>query len=242
MELCTITSKGYWDKMYDQDCVMLLTHLALKYPEYTKLATQGRGRFCYKYLDNSLIEAGESLSIKDVFKAAAAVQPDCIILPDVFKDGAGTIAAIEEATKWLEANELEQEYCYMGVCHGKDKKEFQETYEYLNAHPYITHIGIPKVITTWTSRASLFDIWGSTEKYIHFLGAWESLAEIRELPDEVRAKVTSIDTCLPELIALQGKAPGEEREGTIDLEEEYRLDLGTYKKVMDVANEWCRIE
>ena len=232
MDLCSITpvNKAQW--MFTQPRVMLLTHLVEKYPEYEKLASSSSS---YKILDNSLIELGDSLNMERVYKAAKKVKAQEIILMDSYPDGPKTIENIKKSLKWLIENNHIGEFKLQAVCHGRNLKEFKETFDYINNNPLIDVIGIPKVLSSWCGeRWKLFDIFKNTSKEIHFLGSWYSLKEILDMPKEVYDKVRSCDTCLPSLYIIQNKNIRENREGTIDLEKDY--PALTEKKYFSLMN------
>ena len=223
MDFCSINPKGTWEWMYEMPRVMLLTHLVEKYPEYVRLANNHPRT--YKILDNSLIELGGALSMERLIQAADAIGADEIILPDVFKDGKATIESTKEAIDWLKERNLLGRYKLMAVAHGNNKDEWKECFDILDEIPEIDVIGIPKVTSTWLeerNRKNLFDVFKNSNKEIHFLGSWFNLDELCKLDKEVKVRVRSVDTCLPSLYAIQGKDFHEDREGTIDLEHEYK--------------------
>lgn len=74
----------------------------------------------------------------------------------------------------------------------------------------------------------------NTNKEIHLLGSWYTLAELIRLPEDVRLKVRSCDTCLPALNVIQNIGIYDTRNGTIDLEKDYpELTKEKYDKMID---------
>ena len=235
MDFCSIMPKGAYALMYKNSArVMLLTHLVEKDNEYVALA---KSSTTYKILDNSLIEIGSALSLDRLMDAAAKVKADEIILPDVFKDGEATVGSVKASIKELKEKHYLGKYKLMAVCHGKTEEEFRKCFVALNEMPEIDVIGIPKVMCSFNwvknTRASLYPIFKDAKKEIHFLGVWNNLSEIIDLPKEVYNKVRSVDTCLFALDIIQNKKFEENRNGTIHLDKEYpELTEEKYDKLM----------
>ena len=224
MYICSIMPKGKYQLMYREPMVMLLTHLVEADDTYVKLALSHPST--YKILDNSLIELGGALPMERLVAAADKVKASEIILPDVFKDAKATVNATKDAIKWLKKNNYLGKYKLMAVCHGKTEKEFNWCFHKLNKMKYVDVIGIPKVMCSfdWVnkSRASLYPVFQKTKKEIHFLGVWENLGELLDLPSDVYKKVRSVDTCLFALDVIQNLNFRDNRKGTIKLDREYR--------------------
>ena len=190
MILCPINPVKQIEWSYEKPYVMILAHLT-KYPEYVAIANNSEQSDVYKIMDNSLIELGEAFGIADVYEAATKLHPQEIILPDVFQDGPATIKAVNDAIEWLRENNHLGEFNLMAVAHGKTEEEFKATFDALNAIPEVTCIGIPKILSTWckdANRASLYHIWGNTDKAIHLLGSWYNLKELLDMPMEQDSK------------------------------------------------------
>ena len=222
MKLVSITPKNQWELMFEQPIAMGLTHLVQKYPDTYAEMARNRNKNCYLMLDNSIVELGESVTLKEILDAADKVQANEVILRDSYPNGPRTIERIKEDIQYLRDNNLTNKYKIMAVCHGENIEDFKATFEYINSVPEITCIGIPKVLSKWCGdRANLANIWMNTKKEIHLLGAWYTLGELIRLPQEVRDRVRSCDTCLPALNVIQNIGIYDERNGTIDLEKDY---------------------
>ena len=242
MDLCSITPIDKAEWMYECPTVMLLTHLALKHPDYCEIA---RNHTNYKILDNSIIELGHAFSIEKVYNTAKAVKANEIILEDAYPSGEKTVEAIKRSLKWLKDNNHLGEFKLQAVCHGETLEEFLRTLEFIDKCPDIDVIGIPKVLCTWVGeRYRLWEYLKNTTKEIHFLGVWDNLHEIYSMPPEVWKKVRSCDTCLPSLYAIQHKHIWEKREGTIDLESSYpALTRERYDEVMaEMEKQVCEFQ
>lgn len=235
MRLVSITPKNQWELMFKQPIAMGLTHLVQKYPDTYAEIARNRDKDCYLMLDNSIVELGESVTLKEILEAADKVQANEVILRDSYPNGPRTIERIKEDIQYLRDNNLTNKYKIMAVCHGENIEDFKATFEYINSVPEITCIGIPKVLSKWCGeRKSLSDIWLNTEKEIHLLGSWNSLEELINLPYNMRLKIRSCDTCLPALNVIQNKGVFDVREGTIDLEKDYpELTKEGHDKMMD---------
>lgn len=232
MKLIHIYPLGNLGMHYMQDTHMFLTHLVEKYPFYAKLAREVKG---YKILDNSLIELGGAVNLQRVLDAAAHIDADEIILPDVFQNGPETIKAVKASIE--ELLEIYPEgkipYKLMAVAQGKDEKEWYECYTFLLNNPYIDVIGIPKVLAKMHPQGRphfVNELCNLTYKPHHLLGLWYSMEEFHEYKhiEDIR----SCDTVLAGYMAKHGlKTSGTRPDGfTVDLEVD----------VIDYTNFNCR--
>lgn len=238
MKLCSITpvDKSKW--MYELPYVMTLSHLVEKYPKYAEIAKNRDNN--YVMVDNSIIEMGSSFSMERIYNAAKSINANEIILEDAYPRGPETIEAIERSLKWLSNNNHFGEFKLQAVCHGQNEKEFRETFNYINSIKEIDTIGIPKVLSVWApkgERASLANIFTNTDKELHYLGTWNTLKELVDMPEDLKNRVRSCDTCLPSYYAIYNMDPMENRKGTIDLEEVYPgLTKDKYYSVLETYN------
>ncbi len=196
MKLINIFPLGNLGMHYNQDMHMFLTHLVEKYPFYAKFAKEVKG---YKILDNSLIELGGAVDLKRVLEAAALIEADEIILPDVFQNGPATIDAVNTALS--ELNDLYPNrswpYKLMAVAQGKDEKEWFKCYQTLLNNPDIDVIGVPKILakTHPDGRAHFVNNYCMLkQKPHHLLGLWYSIVEFNNYEDI--EDIRSCDTVL----------------------------------------------
>lgn len=230
MKLASILPVNNINRTFDGQYAMLLAHLADKYP---KCNNKG----CYKIMDNSLIELGGAVTIKDVFDAGRKCKADEIILPDVFQDSYATLQSVKESLAWLKDRNAN---CwgmkYMAVCQGETFSDFCKCFFELEKIPEIHCIGIPKVSSTLAEERYSFEfLWQGTSKAIHLLGVWNSLDELRHYvyPSRIR----SVDTCLPALLSQNGCDPWIRRpEKTIDLLND-KIDTCHYEDILEVLRE-----
>lgn len=242
MELCSITPVSNSQWMYESPFVMTLTHLAEKYPDYVEICKNRKNN--YVITDNSIIEMGNSFSMDRVYKAAKALNSNEIILEDAYPDGELTIEAIERGLSWIVKNNHLGEFKLQAVCHGRNLTEFKKTFDYINSIKEIDVVGIPKVLSSWAPlgiRASLADIFTNTNKEIHYLGTWYSLKELIELPEDLRKRIRSCDTCLPSYYTINNMNILENRKGTIDLEKEYpKFTKEDYEKTLEIFKQYYK--
>ena len=235
MKFCSITPVGNAELMYEEDVVMLLAHLAEKNDEYVCNAFHSKK---YKIIDNSIIEMGRSFSMKRLVAQAVRCRADEIILPDEFENGSLTIEKTIKSIRWLKRKGLIGKFKLMAVCHGRTLEEFKACFKLLNLITEIDVIGIPKITQKWCgNRGELAGVFLDSQKEIHFLGCYDSLEELLLLRSNPRAfsKVRSIDTCLPSLLAMEGKGCWESREGKkIDLEKDLmsKEELHRYRQII----------
>lgn len=229
MKLINIFPLGNLGMHYTQGMHMFLTHLVEKYPFYAKMAREIKG---YKILDNSLIELGGAVNLQRVLDAAAHIDADEIILPDVFQDGPATLAAVKEAIAELLEIYSDGQFPYklMAVAQGRDEKEWYECYQALLNNPYVDVIGIPKVLAKIhpQGRPHFVNAYCELErKPHHLLGIWYSLSEVYEY--DAPGKIRSVDTVLLGYMAKHGLlTAGVRPDGyTVDLE----MDILDYSKI-----------
>lgn len=222
MKLINIFPLGNLGMHYTQDMHMFLTHLVEKYPFYAKMAREIKG---YKILDNSLIELGGAVNLQRVLDAAAHIDADEIILPDVFQDGPATIDAVQTSIEELLAIYPEGDFPYklMAVAQGSNEKEWYECYKFLLRNPYVDVIGVPKVLAKMHPKGRPYfvnELCDLQRKPHHLLGLWYSMCEFNEYEriDDIR----SCDTVLSGYMAKHGlSAAGVRPDGyTVDLEED----------------------
>lgn len=220
MQLINIFPLGNICMEFMQPMHMYLTHMVEKYPQYAETARNAGG---YKILDNSLIELGGSVDLQRVLNAAAQINADEIILPDVFQDGPATVEAVKGALQKLYDLYPMRNWPFklMAVAQGKDVEEWCDCYTYLCQHPDIDVIGIPKVCAKMHPAGRPFfvnELCDLSAKPHHLLGLWYSMTEFTEYKrlDLIR----SCDTVLLAYMAKYGMTTcGVRPDGyTIDLE------------------------
>lgn len=220
MKLINIYPLGNLGMHYTQDMHMFLTHLVEKYPFYAKMAREIKG---YKILDNSLIELGGAVDLQRVLDAAAHIDADEIILPDVFRDGPATMRAVEASLAELLTVYPDGDFPYklMAVAQGKDEKEWYECYKFLLRNPYVDVIGVPKVLAKMhpAGRPHFVNEHCDLErKPHHLLGLWYSMTELEEYTR--KDLIRSCDTVLLGYMAKHGLNAADTRPDgyTVDLE------------------------
>lgn len=135
---------------------LLLAHDILDKPEdYKEVYGKVRAKYpdSFLILDNSIVELGKAMGIKDLIAASKVLEPDCVVVPDVMGDGAATR---ENAVKFHRQyiTTLYEEYgengpevpALMGVLQGDNVDDAMETLAVFYALPMIEYIGIPRIL------------------------------------------------------------------------------------------------
>lgn len=161
---------------------LLLAHLA-RNRNYVQAVHDMKG---YKILDNSLMENGhKAMEMRAVISAAHVLQPDEIVLPDVFCDGRATLDLAAESLAYCTRVGARRRYMVAAVAHGKTAQEWLVCYQGLVALG-VDVIHIPKVMdTSWPygGRAGLVHWLHNTNhrnRFIehHLLGIWTNPVEL----------------------------------------------------------------
>lgn len=228
MKIASIVPMKNVINTYDGDYAMLLAHLKGYYPDRSVNPN------CYVIMDNSLIELGGAVSMKDVYEAAVMCDVDELVLPDVFRNSTATVKSVQESIKWLRDNDRLGKFRLMAVCQGATEEEFAKCFKILENIPEIHCIGIPKVSEELTrdGRPGLEYLWQGCNKEIHLLGCWTNLSELRQY--KYPARIRSCDTCIPALLACRhvGSVWEDRPEKTIDLIED-QIDFNFYNRIVD---------
>lgn len=136
---------------------LLLAHDILDKPQaYQEI--YGRVREDYPersfiIMDNSIIELGKAMNIKDLLAASEHLRADCIVIPDEMGDAEGTrrnaIEFVREYTRaaYMRDDDAPEVPALMGVLQGETVEEVMETLLTFYALPLVEYIGIPRVIT-----------------------------------------------------------------------------------------------
>lgn len=122
------------------DIHMVLTHLVHTNEEYADFYAKEKK---YKILDNSAFE-GQLQSIEKVCGAAARVNADEIILPDIVYDGSATIKAAKASLEYLDS-ESNLTVKTMAVVQGSSEQEWWDCYSELAAMKGVDVIGFSKL-------------------------------------------------------------------------------------------------
>lgn len=192
------------DYMKKQKYNMLLTHLALKYPEYRAIGKE-LSECSYTILDNSLIECGcEAIDISTVCDMAELMEVDEIILPDVFRNGCATIASAMASLEYLKHRYDRIPFRLMAVAQGNTVENFEKCFDFFNKCEAIDTIGIPKICSRLHPKGRPYfeSLWLSTTKDIHLLGLYYSFTELREY--KYPYLIRSVDTCHKSFLIKEG--------------------------------------
>lgn len=133
---------------------LLLAHDILAKPaEYQRIYNKVRQDHhdSFIILDNSIIELGKPLPIKDLLEASKILRPDCIVIPDVMGKGDETRESAVQFTREYAQRifELDDDnpVGLMGVLQGDTIGDVMSTMAVFYALPLIEYVGIPRVLT-----------------------------------------------------------------------------------------------
>lgn len=182
---------------------MCLAHRVLSDAVYADFYKNARAAGQTVVMDNSLWELGTAMSYEYLQGAYQLVQPDELIIPDVFRDGPATIKS------WINFHRQGPEYVFEDVTqfvvvHGQDREEWLNTYDYFVENTaYGTTLGLPKVLDEiWSpgGRIGCVEFLEATNRVsenhnYHCLGIWDDPIEILLLGRH--SWIRSLDTALP---------------------------------------------
>jgi len=193
---------------------LLLAHDVLARPEdYQRVYGKVRERFPESFiiLDNSIVELGSAMKMKDLIEAAVAVQPDCIVVPDVMGDGAETRvmsrAFVREYVRYMESR-TDSPWPLMGVLQGVYAEDCMETCALFYTLPLVEFISVPRIVTEKQgSRMSVLIELAKRETYNLFEGV-HLLGFSDDVLDDVACTrvpfVQGIDSAVPVRAGLKG--------------------------------------
>lgn len=233
-------------ELQNSDYHLALTHLVLKYPKYAQFYKECREKGDFVILDNSLIELGEAVEIDKVLEAAEIINPNEIVLPDVFLNKNETInTVIKTLFELVSKKGTISKYKLQVVCHGKNDKEWKECWDTFSVYPEIDCIAIPKVTTTIFKGGRPEAVRYALEnnpnnKDIHLLGIWEDVSELKEYTEEEREKIRGVDSSIFFHCTVEGQSfeKGETKKPDykIDLENKYNFDFKLLEENINYEN------
>ena len=177
-----------YSRHFNFDFVIAST--CLEYPEYLEYfmsIKDNNPRFII--LDNGAFEIGEAITDEKYIALAKKLQPDVLVVPDVYKDNAATGSrAVNFFTVWQNSpiNGVE----LMGVLQGNSWGALVSIYQTLYA-PVCKYVGLP--YATGIDRYQFLKAHPEIQN-VHILGA-PTLTEIYGL--RLLPNVVSIDSSLP---------------------------------------------
>lgn len=209
MQIAHIYPVSNSDYMYNQKYSMLLTHLAMKYPEYLNTGMMLSSLGKYTILDNSLIENnGVALNLSDVCDMADIMEVSEVVLPDVFNNKEATIESYKRSMNYLmDRYHNNIPFKIMAVVQGKDANEFESCYRWFRDYGGMDTLGIPKVCAFKhpQGRPYFEYLWQDPDRDfdIHLLGLMYSFTELLEY--KYPKKIRSVDTCQKSFLIKENK-------------------------------------
>lgn len=177
-----------YSKHFDFDFIIANTCLEYpKYLEYFMSMKDNNPRFTI--LDNGAFETGEAITDEEYIELAKKLQPDVLVVPDVYKDNAATgRRAVNFLATWR--NNPIDDVELMGVLQGTSWDVLVSVYRTLYA-PICKYIGLP--YATGIDRYQFLKAHPEILN-VHILGvpALTEICGLRLLPN-----VVSIDSSLP---------------------------------------------
>ena len=165
----------------------------LKHDEYALFYMQRKRRGDWITMDTPAFE-GEDISNGDLFNAITLIQPDEVVLPDVYRDCTGTTDKSWEAYDFL--RQLGYDGQFMGVAQGGTWSDYLQCASYFAHSGKITTLGIIEEVEEHfdRTRIEVASILHSRHPNVqlHFLGASEHLRELKDR--NVQKIVRSCDT------------------------------------------------
>lgn len=185
-----------YSKFFDFDFVIAST--CLEYPEYLEYFLNIKDNSPrFTILDNGAFETGEAIKDEEYIALARRLQPDVLVVPDVYKDNAATgCRAINFFDLWK--NDPIKDVELMGVLQGNSWNVLVSMYQTLYA-PICKYVGLPYV--TGIDRYQFLKA-NPEILNVHILGV-PTLTEICAL--KLLSNVSSIDSSLPVKCAKDGK-------------------------------------
>ncbi len=190
---------------------MCLAHQVLGDYSYAEFYRHSAANKSIVIMDNSLWELGNAMDIYDLIHACQLVQPSELIIPDVFRKGPETIESFHSFMDSIDGGSIDNDFDDYDavpwdrnfvVVHGRNRKEWMETFDYFNEHSKSHTLGLPKVLDDmWTpgGRIGCVEFLEATDrinpdKAYHCLGIWSDPIEVLMLS---RHKwIRSLDTAL----------------------------------------------
>ena len=161
----------------------------------------------YIIMDNSLIELGFPLPLKDVIEAAEIVRANVIVLPDVLGDRIQTLnlaaQSVEEIHELRASSPYARKVKMLGVAQGKTFNDFFSCARDMIQTLGVEAISIPRhAVAKIGSRVKLVEEVRKYGKPLHLLGFSDNLLD--DFTALSTMGVMGIDSALPIWYGLQG--------------------------------------
>lgn len=209
MEICLIAPTDLLSRYcQDSNIQMCLAHRVLDDDDYGTFYNHHAQDGQTVIMDNSLWELGKAMCLEDLMRAVAIVQPQELIIPDMFGKSDETIAMTE---KFVGAVGLDRPWKRNFVVpHGQDRQDWIKCFDYFNNKGYAHVIGLPKVLDDiWEpgGRIGCLAFLEATyriraDKIYHALGIRHDPIELLLLAQFKWLR--SLDTALPIHAGIQG--------------------------------------
>lgn len=199
------------DYCQDSKVHLCLAHMVLQDPQYCEFyRSQALDPQKIVIMDNSLWELGNAFGYRELREICEKhLYPTELIIPDVFRDGPGTVNSFLEFMLNVKAD-ISSSFEFEGlsqrnfvVAQGQDRQEWLECFDFFNEHTDAHTIGLPKVLDDiWKpgGRIGCVEFLEAThrirsDKQYHCLGIWDDPIEVLLLSKH--SWIRSLDTALP---------------------------------------------
>lgn len=182
---------------------LLLAHDVLERPDDYKNIYADKGWTIM--MDNSLVELGYPLSMRETLDAAKVVGAQYIILPDVMGDYEGTVAATNEAlTEWYNLSQEDRSNVQLlYVIQGKHYGEHMSCVLQFTHREDIAGACVPRIIAdTCGTRKHVVELATKCSR-VHLLGFSENLWD--DVACARMPRVNGIDSAVPIRLGMQGR-------------------------------------
>jgi len=202
------------------DRVFCLAHFYIQYPKYKQFFLDIRKNYpgVFITLDNSAAE--ESLVTADIlYDIVGELKPDEVISPDVLFDKEKTLANLKEFKTGMFERGFISHTKIFGCPQGKDKKDWIDCYDAMNADPDVSTIGlskiaVPRAFTPDAGRDEMIkearhlciDFLNETNRFnkdLHLLGMGDPTEYAKYTPMNI-PQIRSSDSCYAILGAYNG--------------------------------------
>ncbi|MGW7433254.1 hypothetical protein ACWGIN_27405 [Streptomyces sp. NPDC054861] len=163
-------------------------------------------------VDNGLFDLGYALPAADLVEAARAVRAREIILPDVMRDGAATIAASAQAAR--EIRDLSDGFRLCVVLHAADDEEWLRTYDHFASSDYVGAIALPAsrrpaseeqlCRTRWAATRYLEDRGMVEERIVYRLLGLGRTGHLELIEQREHEWIASVDGAAPVILGAMG--------------------------------------
>lgn len=191
---------------------LFLAHDVLEHPaEYRRICQRIRERFfdAFIIMDNSIVELGTAMQIKDLMEACRITRAHCVVAPDAMGNGGDTrflaLQFIKDYNKWVDSHPQEYQPSIMAVIQGESFSDAWNTFEMYQEHrAHVRNVAVPRILVKQHgSRMPMIHALASKWlRPIHMLGFSDDL--IDDVSCARMMNVRGIDSAVPIRSGMKG--------------------------------------